>query len=383
MGSKIFLSKKVFKNKFNLITVVLLVLAIGICFFFNNKNANQYSYQNDAMRQVNETESNISELRRGNNQQDKEHQQINQSNINEQEKILKTNKQRLRYIRNGEFQKSYNIDIAQTQKDYTINKNSPGDSSSSDLGIAIKRDNLRFKYLKQNHLRKDSDYYPNKSLSFMKWALQNLVPILFTICLIFILSQIFTDSYIDKINISKLLPYSKKRQYISNITFGLIISYSTLILFLLLSFAVGLIFGGGISARYPFLSWTSNQNMFFQSTMTVFWKSTLLTILSICFLIELVYLIGYLVRNKFATLFINLLLICGLISGVYLIEPLQKIAKFIPTTYFNSVGVVSGQFSKQISNFSVNYQSGIICLLVSIIFIFILTMIVENELKKY
>lgn len=377
-----FLFKKVIKNKINLIPLIIMILTIGTCFFFNNNNANTYSYENDAVREVKLSKKNIAEYS-ASSIKDNEHKEIDQSNLKQQKEMLHQNERKLSDIKNDDFQEAYDIDILQTSKDFEINKDSQGGSSSGELGQAIRRDNLRFQYLKVNNIEKNSDYYPNKSITFTTWILQNIVPVIFTICLIFILSQIFSDSYIDKIDITNLIPISRRKKLFIETLFGTTISLASLFLFILISYLIGFSLGGSTSWKYPFLSWQSNNDMYFQGTEIVFFKSMLLSALSIIILVELVYLITYLIRNKVATLFVNLLLICGLIVGSMIIEPIQKISKYLPTTYFNSVSVVSGQFSKQIGNFSVSYSSGIYCLVISAIILLVILLLTTQKLKKY
>ncbi len=77
-------------------------------------------------------------------------------------------------------------------------------------------------------------------------------------------------------------------------------------------------------------------------------------------LASLTELIAKIVRDKFPTLLIVLLLTVGLNLCVYVIVPVTKVAQWMPSTYLNSL-------AQQVNNRAINFNHGVITLTITII----------------
>ncbi|WP_302187600.1 hypothetical protein [uncultured Lactobacillus sp.] len=78
-------------------------------------------------------------------------------------------------------------------------------------------------------------------------------------------------------------------------------------------------------------------------------------------------LIAKIIRDKFPTLLIVLLLTVGLNLCVYVIVPVTKIAQWLPSTYLNSLSVSSNSLAPQVNNQAIDFNHGVITLTITII----------------
>ena len=101
--------------------------------------------------------------------------------------------------------------------------------------------------------------------------------------------------------------------------------------------------------------------------------------MSILFCTLVTYLINYLFRNQLTSLFITLLIIIGPFMLLNIVQPLQKIAHLLPTTYLSSVSITLGEMGYQLSNFQINFNNGILVLLCSILIIILIIITIQGK----
>lgn len=97
------------------------------------------------------------------------------------------------------------------------------------------------------------------------------------------------------------------------------------------------------------------------------------------FLVSISLLFTTLIKDKLPALLLAILLVPGLSLATIVLDPLQKIARWLPTTYLNTVGIVSGQFAHQINNLNLNFETGCITLFASIVIICILFLAINRD----
>ena len=374
----LFLLKKVFKSRLNWIILVLFVSTLGISFYLNSRTANSVSLENRLEtrtaaneRAINENEEKLSQM----SDTSSEEYQFAKENLDLQKNLLTQKKEILTLLKEGRWKEAYYLQWQAEEKSYEIVSKEP--TSSSDLKMAVDRERKIYQALYPLNIKAHNLDYPTHGIDQLVWILEAIIPSLFVIAIIFMLTQLFAERYQNNLDTAQLYPFSKVTFAMSSLGVG--VSYVT-VLFIGIcgfSFLVGsLISGfGQLDYPYPFYSLT-NQEVTIGKIQDVLFPSLLLAFLAFIVIVEVVYLIAYFFKQKMPVLFISLIGIVGLLFGIQTIQPLQRIAHLIPFTYLRSVEILSGRLPKQIDNVNLNWSMGmvllpclIILLLVGILFI--------------
>ena len=374
----LFLLKKVFKSRLNWIILVLFVSTLGISFYLNSRTANSVSLENRLEtrtvaneRAINENEEKLSRM----SDTSSEEYQFAKENLDLQKNLLTQKKEILTLLKEGRWKEAYYLQWQAEEKSYEIVSKEP--TSSSDLKMAVDRERKIYQALYPLNIKAHNLDYPTHGIDQLVWILEAIIPSLFVIAIIFMLTQLFAERYQNNLDTAQLYPFSKVTFAMSSLGVGM--SYVT-VLFMGIcgfSFLVGsLISGfGQLDYPYPFYSLT-NQEVTIGKIQDVLFPSLLLAFLAFIVIVEVVYLIAYFFKQKMPVLFLSLIGIVGLLFGIQTIQPLQSIAHLIPFTYLRSVEILSGRLPKQINNVNLNWSMGmvllpclVILLLVGILFI--------------
>ena len=374
----LFLLKKVFKSRLNWIILALFVSGLGVTFYFNSRTANSVSLEReletslvDRERVINGYEEKLSQI----SDTSSEEYQIAESNLELQKNLLTQKKEILALLKEGRWKEAYYLQWQDEEKNYEVMSNQP--TSSSDLKMAIDRQRKIYQALYPLNIKAHNLVYPTHGIDQIVWILEPIIPSLFVVAIIFMLTQLFAERYQNHLDTAQLYPFSKVAFAMSSLGVG--VGYVT-VLFIGISgfsFLVGsLISGfGQLDYPYPFYSLT-NQEVTIGKIQDVLFPSLLLAFLAFIVIVEVVYLIAYFFKQKMPVLFLSLIGIVGLLFGIQTIQPLQRIAHLIPFTYLRSVEILSGRLPKQIDNVNLNWSMGmvllpclIILLLVGILFI--------------
>ena len=374
----LFLLKKVFKSRLNWIILVLFVSALGITFYFNNRTANSVSLENRLEsriaaneRAINENEEKLSQM----SDTSSDEYQFAKENLDLQKNLLTQKKEILTLLKEGRWKEAYYLQWQAEEKSYEVVSKEP--TSSSDLKMAVDRERKIYQALYLLNIKAHNLDYPTHGIDQIVWILGVIIPSLFVIAIIFMLTQLFAERYQNNLDTAQLYPFSKVTFAMSSLGVGM--SYVT-VLFIGIcgfSFLVGsLISGfGQLDYPYPFYSLTS-QEVTIGKIQDVLFPSLFLTFLAFIVIVEVVYLIAYFFKQKMPVLFLSLIGIVGLLFGIQTIQPLQSIAHLLPFTYLRSVEILSGILPKKIDNVNLNWSMGmvllpclIILLLLGILFI--------------
>ena len=374
----LFLLKKVFKSRLNWIILLLFASALGVTFYLNSQTANSHSLESELEtrlvkdeRIINENEVKLSQM---SDTSSEEYQSV-KSNLELQKNLLTQKKEILTLLKEGRWKEAYYLQWQDEEKNYEVMSNQP--TSDSELKIAVDRQRKIYQALYPLNIKAHTLEFPTHGIDQVVWILEAIIPSLFVIAIIFMLTQLFAERYQNNLDTAQLYPFSKVIFAMSSLGVG--VSYVT-VLFIGIcgfSFLVGsLISGfGQLDYPYPFYSLT-NQEVTIGKIQDVLFPSLLLTFLAFIVIVEVVYLIAYFFKQKMPVLFLSLIGIVGLLFGIQTIQPLQRIAHLIPFTYLRSVEILSGRLPKQIDNVNLNWSMGmvllpclIILLLVGILFI--------------
>ena len=374
----LFLLKKVFKSRLNWIILFLFASVLGVTFYFNSRTANSVSLERELEtrlvkneRVINEYEEKLSQISDTNS----EEYQIAKINLESQKNLLTQKKEILALLKEGRWKEAYYLQWQAEEKSYEILSKEP--TSSSDLKMAVDRERKTYQTLYPLNIKAHNLVYPTHGIDQIVWILEAIIPSLFVVAIIFMLTQLFAERYQNHLDTAQLYPFSKVTFAISSLGVG--VGYVT-VLFIGIcgfSFLVGSLISGFGQLDYPYPIYSLvNQEVTIGKIQDVLFPGLLLAFLAFIVIVEVVYLIAFFFKQKMPVLFLSLIGIVGLLFGIQTIQPLQRIAHLIPFTYLRSVEILSGRLPKLIDNVNLNWDMGlvllpclIILLLVGILFI--------------
>lgn len=374
----LFLLKKVFKSRLNWIILALFVSVLGVTFYLNSQTANSHSLESRLEspitaneRAINENEEKLSQM----SDTSSEEYQIAKNDLELQKNLLTQKKEILALLKEGRWKEAYYLQWQDEEKNYEFVSNDP--NSNSELKMGVDRERKIYQALYPLNIKAHTLEFPTHGIDQIVWILEVIIPSLFVIAIIFMLTQLFAERYQNNLDTAQLYPFSKVTFAMSSLGVGM--SYVTVLFIGICGFsflAGSLISGfGQLDYPYPIYSLT-NQEVTIGKIQDVLFPSLLLAFLAFIVIVEVVYLIAYFFKQKMPILFLSLIGIVGLLFGIQTIQPLQKIAHLIPFTYLRSVEILSGRLPKQIDNVNLNWSMGmvllpclIILLLVGILFI--------------
>lgn len=374
----LFLLKKVFKSRLNWIILALFVSGLGVTFYLNSRTANSHSLESELEtslvkdeRIINEYEEKLSQI----SDTSSEEYQIAKNTLDVQKNHLTQKTEILTLLKEGRWKEAYYLQWQDEEKNYERISNTP--TSSSEIKMGADRERKIYQALYPLNIKAHNLDYPTHGIDQIVWILEVIIPSLFVIAIIFMLTQLFAERYQNHLDTAQLYPFSKVTFAMSSLGVG--VGYVT-VLFIGIcgfSFLVGSLISGFGQLDYPYPIYSLvNQEVTIGKIQDVLFPGLLLAFLAFIVIVEVVYLITYFFKQKMPVLFLSLIGIVGLLFGIQTIQPLQRIAHLIPFTYLRSVEILSGRLPKQIDNVNLNWSMGmvllpclIILLLVGILFI--------------
>ena len=374
----LFLLKKVFKSRLNWIILALFVSGLGVTFYLNSRTANSHSLESELEtslvkdeRIINEYEEKLSQISDTNS----EEYQIAKNNLDGQKNLSTQKTEILTLLKEGRWKEAYYLQWQDEEKNYEMISNNP--TISSDFKMAVDRQRKIYQALYPLNIKAHTLEFPTYGIDQIVWILEAIIPSLFVVAIIFMLTQLFAERYQNHLDTAQLYPFSKVAFAMSSLGVG--VGYVT-VLFIGISgfsFLVGSLISGFGQLDYPYPIYSLvNQEVTIGKIQDVLFPGLLLAFLAFIVIVEVVYLIAYFFKQKMPVLFLSLIGIVGLLFGIQTIQPLQRIAHLIPFTYLRSVEILSGRLPKLIDNVNLNWDMGlvllpclIILLLVGILFI--------------
>ena len=376
----LFLLKKVFKSRLNWIILLLFASVLGVTFYFNSRTANSFSLESRLEtriaaneRAINENEEKLSQM----SDTSSEEYQIAKSDLDLQKNLLTRKTEILTLLKEGRWKEAYYLQWQDEEKNYEFVSNDP--TSSSELKMGVDRERKIYQALYPLNIKAHTLEFPTHGIDQIVWILEVIIPTLFVVAIIFMLTQLFAERYQNHLDTAQLYPFSKVTFAMSSLGVG--VGYVTVLFIGICGFsflAGSLISGfGQLDYPYPIYSLT-NQEVTIGKIQDVLFPSLLLAFLAFIVIVEVVYLIAYFFKQKMPVLFLSLIGIVGLLFGIQTIQPLQSIAHLIPFTYLRSVEILSGRLPKQIDNVNLNWSMGMILLPCLIILLLVGILLIER-----
>lgn len=376
----LFLVKKVFKSRLNVIIVALLAIVISIAFYMNSRTAQKLSLESQIQSSfvkneqlIKENEDKLSQM----TDTESEEYQFTKKNLELKQNQLEERKHILSLLKQQNWKEAYNLQAKHEEKTFGIISKEA--HSSAELKQAVYREWKVYEALYPLNIKAHLLDFPTYGIDHVVWTLTTIIPTLFLISIIFMLTQLFTDRFKDNLDTAKLLPFSKVKFAISSLGVG--VGYVSIVFLLIcaISLFLGLFNQGLGTFEYPYPIFdVAKQEIVIVKIQNILLESLALEFLVFIVIVEVVYLISFFFKQKTVALFISLILIVGFVFGINVIEPLQRVAHIIPFTYLRSVEILTGRLPQNIQNVQLSGSMGIIILPIIIIILFVFILLLEK-----
>ena len=376
----LFLVKKVFKSRLNVIIVALLAIVISIAFYLNSRTAQNLSLEGQLQsnivkdeQMIKENEDNLAKM----TDSESEKYQFTKTNLELNQNQLEKRKEILSLLEQQKWEEAYYLQAKYEEKIFGIISKEA--HSSSELKQAVYREWKVYEALAPLNIKAHHLGFPTYGIDQVVWTLTTIIPTLFLISIIFMLTQLFTDRFKGNLDTAKLLPFSKVKFAISS--FGVGVGYVSIVFLVIcaISLFLGLFNQGLGTLEYPYPIFdVAKQEIVIVKIQNILLESLALEFLVFIVIVEVVYLISFFFKQKTVSLFISLISIVGFVFGINVIEPLQKVAHIIPFTYLRSVEILTGSLPQNIHNVQLSGSMGITVMPIFILILFVCILLLEK-----
>ena len=376
----LFLVKKALKSRLNVIIVVLLTIVISIAFYMNSRTAQSLSLENQLQSRIVENEQMIKENEDKLSQTtdtESEEYQFTKKNLELKQNQLEERKHILSLLEQQNWKEAYALQAKYEEKTFGIISKEA--HSSAELKQAVYREWKVYEALSPLNIKAHHLGFPTYGIDQVVWTLTTIIPTLFLISIIFILTQLFTDRFKGNLDTAKLLPFSKVKFAISSLGVGVVYVMAVFIAICGISIILGVFNQGLGTLEYPFPIFDLlKQEIVIVKIQDILFRSLALEFLVFIVIVEVVYLISFFFKQKTVALFISLISIGGLVFGINVIEPLQRVAHIIPFTYLRSVEILTGRLPQNIQNAQLSGSMGLTIIPIIMIILFICILLLEK-----
>ena len=376
----LFLVKKALKSRLNIIIVALLAIVISIAFYMNSRTAQKLSLESQIQSSIvkneqliKENEDKLSQMTDSESeeyQSTKKNLELNQNQLEERKYILSLLEQQ-------KWKEAYALQAKYEEKIFGIISKEA--HSSAELKQAVYREWKVYEALSPLNIKAHHLGFPTYGIDQVVWTLTTIIPTLFLISIIFILTQLFTDRFKGNLDTAKLLPFSKVKFAISSLGVGVVYVMAVFIAICGISIILGVFNQGLGTLEYPFPIFDLlKQEIVIVKIQNILLESLALEFLVFIVIVEVVYFISFFFKQKTVALFISLISIGGLVFGINVIEPLQRVAHIIPFTYLRSVEILTGRLPQNIHNAQLSGSMGLTIIPIIMIILFVCILLLEK-----
>ena len=376
----LFLVKKVFKSRLNVIIVALLAIVISIAFYMNSRTAQKLSLESQLQSRIaeneqliKENEDNLAKM----TDSESEKYQFTKNNLELNQNQLEKRKEILSLLEQQKWKEAYALQAKYVEKSF--GKISKESYTSSEFKQAVYREWKVYEALSPLNIKAHHLDFPTYGFDQVVWTLGTIIPTLFLISIIFMLTQLFTDRFKGNLDTAKLLPFSKVKFAISSLGVGVVYVMAVFIAICGISIILGIFNQGLGTLEYPFPIFDLvKQEIVIVKIQDILFRSLALEFLVFIVIVEVVYLISFFFKQKTVALFISLISIVGFVFGINVIEPLQRVAHIIPFTYLRSVEILTGRLPQNIQNAQLSGSMGLTVIPIIMIILFICILLLEK-----
>ena len=203
---------------------------------------------------------------------------------------------------------------------------------------------------------------------------------LFLLLIIFILAKFYTSSYQNGEDLTQILPVGRMGKIISNLGVGLLVICSTYLIIAFSFFASSILFFGQASLRYPLIvhqTWGYKATVTTAPAVKLVPTTVALQLLNILTLVIFINLVAKVCHKLLTTILVSSATIASLVLTTMFLTPFHQIAQWLPTTYLSSLRINTGSISYYMNNLSINFEHGVLTLVISSLLMLGLTLIVD------
>ena len=210
---------------------------------------------------------------------------------------------------------------------------------------------------------------------------------LFLLLIIFILAKFYTSSYQNSEDLTQILPVGRMGKIIFNLGVGLLVICSTYLIIAFSFFASSILFFGQASLRYPLIvhqTWGYKATVTTAPAVKLVPTTVALQLLNILTLVIFIDLVAKVCHKLLTTILVSSATIASLVLATMFLTPFHQIAQWLPTTYLSSLRINTGSISYYMNNLSINFEHGVLTLVISSLLMLGLTLIVDyrSESRK-
>lgn len=378
-----FFGKRALKNSLTIITVGLTLVLIMITLAMNIKTYRSVSLSTNAQQNLSASyrlkkmaTQDLSKFDKGTDRHE-----AAAANYSEATKGISQNLKLINDLKAGNYTQAYQIAIQQNNS--ALKRSLESKSSTPELLTGLKRESLRLNALEKSGFREQSEDYPVDALGFLANCLRYVLPVLFAMIIVFVLSQTFAERFSNKLDIGSLFPFKYGSMSFSDIFSGFVVSFGIVVLISAFVFTITGVISGFGHWNYPIFTYIeSSSKMKFVSTGTVLLKTVPLSLLFLIFAVVICNLVSVLTKNKLVSLFVSIVILIALPLTTWVVVPMQSIAQYLPTTYLFSELTVTGELAKAFDNYSITSTFGMIVVISSILLVFGCTWFLERRTAK-
>lgn len=222
----------------------------------------------------------------------------------------------------------------------------------------------------------------SQGFSFINYVYRFLMPLILSVLLVFLASRVFCFSYIENMNLETILPINIIKKQGSRLLASLIIGVSIVLFYTLLTIVCGTIGNEMGSLSSPVGMYSTLGEDHYVTLLSILPQLMLLCILSICFITNVVALISSCIHKTMACLLVSIIIIMGGLLILPELAPLHEYLHFFPTTYLNFFNVITGEVAFSINNTAVNVMNGTITLTIGNIVLMLCYYMLERVKAK-
>ena len=363
-----------------MIIVALLAIVISIAFYMNSRTAQSLSLENQLQSRIVENEQMIKENEDTLSKEtdsESEKYQFTKKNLELKQNQLEERKHILSLLEQQKWKEAYYLQAKYEENIFGIISKEA--HSSAELKQAVYREWKVYEALYPLNIKAHHLDFPTYGIDQVVWILTTIIPTLFLISIIFMLTQLFTDRFKGNLDTAKLLPFSKVKFAISSLGVGVVYVMAVFIAICGISIILGVFNQGLGTLEYPFPIFDLvKQEIVIVKIQDILFRSLALEFLVFIVIVEVVYLISFFFKQKTVSLFISLISIVGFVFGINAIQPLQKVAHIIPFTYLRSVEILTGRLPQNIQNAQLSGSMGLTIMPIIMIILFICILLLEK-----
>lgn len=233
-----------------------------------------------------------------------------------------------------------------------------------------------YKQLSKLNAEPQYDGLEMKGTNYVYRMMDSIFPIIFLLCLIALISNVVNSSIIGRIDIEKLFPENPVKFHLKKIAILTLFGLLFYLFFIGAAFVLSSVLNGVGTLQYPINIYDTGFDQT-KPLIDIVTRAGILQLLSLLFVISCVYLISILAKSGLTTLFVSTIAILGPIILTGQIAPIAKYLHILPTTYVNSIRVVTNQLAFENKNSLINFGNGMLVLLISNLLIISIILVIK------